>query len=142
MAKPNTRPVKVGRFYLTSHAQNRIVTRDLTADCVVKNLCRKPESISPVVVDKKGPSYNRMNRETTASIDPENKNVATIRRLKTAEAKKYGIKKVELERESERVARLAKEKAASKKTTKRTSDVKNKPRTKAAQKSTKTVKKR
>ncbi len=102
MANEHTRPVKVGRFIVTSHAQNKMILRDIPNEAMVRNLCRKPEAKSPVRYDSTGrPSYNRHNVESTTSINPINKNVATIYPLNEKIAKKYGIKRTHLKTETE-----------------------------------------
>ena len=102
MANKNTRPVKVGRFIVTTHAQNKMILRDIPNEAMIRNLCRKPEAKSPVKYDSIGrPSYNRHNTESTTSINPISKNVATIHALKEEDAKKYGIKRTHLKTETE-----------------------------------------
>ena len=113
MANKNTRPVKVGRFIVTSHAQNRMILRDIPNEAMIRNLCRKPEAKSPVRYDSSGrPSYNRHNTESTTSINPISKNVATIHALKEADARRYGIRRTHLKTEAE----LRKERAFAKTT--------------------------
>ncbi len=98
MAKPNTRPVKVGRFNVTSHAQNKMVKRGIPNEAMIRNLCRKPIAKTPVKNDSTGrPSYKRLNRESEVAINPENKNATTIHPLNDRDAKKYNIDKVHLE---------------------------------------------
>ena len=108
MKKENTHPVKVCRFVVTSHAQNRMVGRGIRNETMIENLCRKPAAKSKVRFSSKGPSYLRMNRDTTTAINPVNKNVTTIRRTKRNEAHKYGFERsdhlvLEWEMPSERV---------------------------------------
>lgn len=129
MAKPNTRPVKVGRYNMTSHAQNRMIKYDFTADCVIHNLCRKPKVKTPVKYDTNGPSYLRINEEITTAINPNNKNVTTLYRTNKPVGKRYGFKvKDHLERESERIVRLAKESASKKSPSKRKPAIRPTPR--------------
>ena len=79
-----------------------MIKRDIPNEAMIRNLCRKPEAKSPVKYDSLGrPSYNRHNTESTTSIDPFNKNVATIHALKKKDAKKYGIKRTHLKTETE-----------------------------------------
>ena len=42
MSNKNTRPVKVGTFNVTSHAQNQMIVRDIPNEAMIRNLCRKP----------------------------------------------------------------------------------------------------
>ena len=93
MSNPNTRPVKVGRFNVTPHAQNKMVERKIRNESMIENLCRKPAAKSPVKIDSNGPSYKRMNKDTTTAINPTNNNVATIYRTNHADAKRYGFQK-------------------------------------------------
>ena len=50
MAKTNTRPIKVGKYNVTSHAQNRIVepNRYLKKTDVVDYLYLKPLTTGPI----------------------------------------------------------------------------------------------
>lgn len=130
MSNEKTRPVKVGRFNVTSHAQNQMIKRDIPNEAMIRNLCKKPVAKSPVKYDSYGrPSYNRHNTESTTSINPRNKNVSTIHALKKTDAKKYGIARTHLKTESE----LRKERRAtvkSRRTTKRTATSKTRKATK------------
>ena len=132
MSNEKTRPVKVGRFNVTSHAQNQMIKRDIPNEAMIRNLCRKPVAKSPVKYDSYGrPSYNRHNTESTTSINPRNKNVSTIHALKKSDAKRYGISRTHLKTETE----LRKERRAApkpRKTTKRTTT--SKKRTNAKRK--------
>lgn len=102
MSNERTRPVKVGRFIVTSHAQNRMVERDIPNEAMIRNLCRKPAAKSPIKYDSIGrPSYDRHNTESTTSINPISKNVSTIHALKKGVAKKYGIARTHLKTETE-----------------------------------------
>lgn len=125
MSNEHTRSVKVGRFNVTSHAQNQMIERDIPNEAMIRNLCRKPVAKSPVKYDSFGrPSYNRHNTESTTSINPKNKNVSTIHALKKADAKKYGIARTHLKTETE----LRKERKVTsnvRKTTRRTTTTKS-----------------
>ena len=73
-------------------------------ESMIENLCRKPAAKSPVKIRSDGPSYLRMNKDTTTAINPVNKNVATIYRTKSSDAKRYGFQKSpHLVRQGERV---------------------------------------
>lgn len=125
MIRPHTRPVKVGRFIVTSHAQNRLVDRDYTAECMIENLCRKPMANTPAKRDAKGLSYHRMGRKMTTAINPTTKRVITIFQTKRKEAKKYGFTPDRnVEKESQRRKRLAEEAALKRKIKKRTTTAK------------------
>ena len=55
MAKKNTKNVKVGKYTITKHAQNRIVeeSRKIDKIDVLENLFTKPNAITPVKIDEK-----------------------------------------------------------------------------------------
>ena len=102
MSNKRTRPVKVGRFIVTSHAQNRMVERDIPNEAMIRNLCRKPAAKSPIKYDSIGrPSYHRHNTESTTTINPISKNVSTIYALNEKVAKRYGIARTHLKTETE-----------------------------------------
>lgn len=102
MARKGTSSVKVGRYNVTSHAQNRMVQRDIPNEAMIKNLCKKAEVISPVKIDSKGrKSYERHNRETTTYINPTNNNVISIHVLNDKVARRNGITKVIMKTQSE-----------------------------------------
>ena len=132
MSNKNTRPVKVGTFNVTSHAQNQMIVRDIPNEAMIRNLCRKPAARSPVKYDSRGwPSYNRHNTESTTSINPANRNVSTIHALKKSDAKRYGIKRTHLKTETE----LRKERRSApktRKTVKKTSSLRTHTKPKAA----------
>lgn len=114
MAKEHTEPVKVGKYVVTSHAQNRMVQRDIPNEAMIRNLVRKPLAVSKVELDSKGrPSYERHNNETTVYINPENKNATSIHVIKNKDAKQYGITRVRMVTQSE----IDKKSASSKSTT-------------------------
>ena len=92
MAKKGTRYVKVGKYYLTSHAQNRIVQKERTMDKVdvLDNLFTKPNAITQVKYNKSGkPSYDRVGKRITTSINPTNNYVATCRPVSKKEIKQF-----------------------------------------------------
>lgn len=94
MAKKSTARVKVGKYTLTSHAQNRMLdkTRPMGKLDVLDNLFTKPHGITAVKIDsKKQPSYNRVGKRITTSINPTNNNVTTCRPVSDAEIKKFDL---------------------------------------------------
>ena len=96
MAKKNTKPVKLGKYTVTSHAQNRTVepSRKTTKIDVVDNLFTKPHAITTVKFDRLGrPSYNRVGKRITTSINPSNNNVVSLRPVSDSEEKKYNLVK-------------------------------------------------
>ena len=102
MAKEHTEPVKVGKYVVTSHAQNRMVQRDIPNEAMIRNLVKKPLAVSKVQHDSKGrPSYERHNNETTVYINPSNKNATSIHVIKEKDAKQYGITRVRMVTQSE-----------------------------------------
>ncbi len=102
MKNPHTRQVKVGRFIVTSHAQNQMVDRGIPNEAMIQNLCHKPEAVSKVTINNKGePSYDRHNRQTTTEINPVKKTVPTIHVLNKKDARKLGIKREHMKTQAE-----------------------------------------
>lgn len=96
MAKPDTKPVHIGKYRITSHAQNRTVekARNLKKRDMVNNLLTKPHAITPVQIDEFGrPSYKRIGKTAVTAINPSNNNVCSIKRTNDKDAKKYKLKK-------------------------------------------------
>lgn len=96
MAKSNTKPVRIGKYNVTSHAQNRTVekARKLRKIDMVDNLLSKPLAITVTKIDKKGrPSYNRIGKKAITAINPQNNNVCSIKRVNDRDAKRYDLEK-------------------------------------------------
>lgn len=95
MLKFNTKPVRVGSYKISSHAQNRIVQKDrcLTKWGLIDNLFTKPNAISKVRGEKPYRSYNRIGKRMTTSINPDTKVVVTARRVSRKEVKEYNLTK-------------------------------------------------
>ncbi len=96
LAKKNTNHVKLGKYTLTSHAQNRVVdpNRKTRKWDVIDNLFTKPHAVTKTKTDHLGrPSYNRIGKIITTSINPKNNNVVSLRPVSNAEEKKYGLKR-------------------------------------------------
>ena len=96
MAKTNTRPIKVGKYNVTSHAQNRIVepNRYLKKTDAVDYLYLKPLTTGPIKYDKKGrPSYSRIGRYAITQINSKNNNLTSIWRTSKIDAKKYHLER-------------------------------------------------
>ena len=94
MAKENTPCVKLGKYTLTSHAQNRVAdpTRKTRKRDVIDNLFTRPHAITKTKTDNRGrPSYNRMGKRITTSINPRNNNVVSLRPVSDSEEKKYNL---------------------------------------------------
>jgi hypothetical protein len=94
MAKKHTAYVDVGKYHLTSHCQSRIVERQIKKRRVIGHFLFRELADSPTKIDEKGqPSYNRIGRRITSSINPSNNNVVTIRNTNKREAKSFGLEK-------------------------------------------------
>lgn len=96
MKKENTKPVKVGEFTISSHAQNRIVepARKVTKTGVVSNLVKRPLGVSQIKYDDDNrPSYNRVGNSVVTSINPKTNVVASVRRTNKKDAKTYNLRK-------------------------------------------------
>ena len=93
MAKPNTKRVKVGRYTLTAHAQNRIVdkTRKISKIDVLENLFTKPNGVTVVKIENKKPSYNRVGKTITTSINPINDFVVTCRPVSRQDRQEFDL---------------------------------------------------
>ena len=97
MSKITTKHVKVGKYTLTSHAQNRIVdkTRKMSKIDVIDNLFTKPNAKTNVKLDEsERPSYNRIGKRITTSINPKNHNVVSCRPISKQEIKKFDLQNV------------------------------------------------
>ncbi len=96
MAKKDTKPVRVGKYTITKHAQNRVALddRNVSKLDMLRNLFGKPNVITNVKYDKTGrPSYNRIDKKTSASINPTTNYVATFRRISEQEERIYKLMK-------------------------------------------------
>ena len=96
MARENTKQVKVGKYTLTSHVQNRIAdkTRKTSKVDVIDNLFTRPNAKTNVRIDEFGrPSYNRVGKRITTSVNPENHNVVSCRPISKQETKKFSEKR-------------------------------------------------
>ena len=97
MARENTKQVKVGKYTLTSHIQNRIAdkTRKTSKVDVIDNLFTRPNAKTNVRIDEFGrPSYNRVGKRITTSVNPENHNVVSCRPISKQEIKKFDLQNV------------------------------------------------
>lgn len=96
MKKENTKNVKLGKYTITSHAQNRLVdsTRKTTKWDVIDNLFTKPHAVTEVKEDQKGRlSYKRVGKRITTAINPTNNKVVSLRPVSKYEKKKYNLTK-------------------------------------------------
>ena len=98
MAKPDTKRVKMGKYTVTSHAQNRTVdpARNLKKKDMVINLLGKTSKNSKSYIHKDGTiQYDRVNdkNRTVTHITEPSKNVKTIQRFhNNAKGKKDAYK--------------------------------------------------
>ena len=94
MAKKNTKRVKVGKYTITKHAQNRIVeeVRNINKIDVLDNLFAKPNGITKVKYNEFGqPSYNRVGKRATTSINPTNNKVVTCRPVSRQDRRDFNL---------------------------------------------------
>lgn len=94
MAKKNTKRVKVGKYTITKHAQNRIAeeTRNINKIDVLDNLFTKPNGITKVKCDELGqPSYYRVGKRATTGINPTNNNVVTCRPVSRQDRRDFNL---------------------------------------------------
>ena len=93
MAKKDTKRVKIGKYTLTAHAQNRIVdrTRKIEKLDVLDNLFTKPNGITKIVYDKNGPSYRRVGKRITTAINPTNNKVTTCLPVSRQDKKEFDL---------------------------------------------------
>lgn len=98
MAKSNTKHVKIGKYKITSHAQNRIVdpTRKLAKKDMVINLFGKESKNSKVYTYKDGSKqYDRVNdkNQTLTYITKKENKVKTIQKYHSnAKGKKHAYR--------------------------------------------------
>lgn len=93
MAKHETKYVRVGKYRLTSHAQNRIVQKERAMDKgdVLDNLFTKPNGLTKTRYDKNGPSYRRVGKRITTALNPKNNNVITCWPVSRQEIKQFDL---------------------------------------------------
>ena len=94
MAKNDTKRVKVGKYTLTKHAQNRIVEESRKIDKwdILDNLFTKPNGVTKTKFDKHNqPSYNRVGKRATTSINPKNNNVVSCRPVSRQEIRDFNL---------------------------------------------------
>ena len=110
MKKEPTKRVTVGKYTITSHAQNRIVeeSRKINKLDVLDNLFSKPNAITKVTYDEKGPSYRRVGKRATTAINPTNNNVTTCRPVSKKEIKQFDLINISKEGRKKYVKRSSK----------------------------------
>lgn len=93
MAKKDTKRVKVGKYVITKHAQNRIVEekRKINKKDILDNLFTKPNGITKVRYNNGRPSYNRVGKRATTSINPTNNYVVTCRPVSKQDKRDFDL---------------------------------------------------
>lgn len=94
MAKENTKHIRVGKYTLTSHVQNRIVNKARKMDKadVLGNLFTKPNGVTQIKHDDFGrPSYNRVGKRVTTSINPTNNKVVSCRPVSKQDRRDFNL---------------------------------------------------
>ncbi len=93
MTSPTTKTVRIGKYKISSHAQNRIAQKDrgLSKWGLIDNLFTKPNAVSSIKGERPFRSYNRIGRRMTTSINPGTNVIATARRVSEAEKRKYNL---------------------------------------------------
>jgi hypothetical protein len=96
MAKENTKAVRIWKYKVTSHAQNRTVQKNRVIRKIdmVDNLLTKPNGITKVHYDNSGPSYLRIGTRVTTAINPKNNKVTTVRPVSRKDRKEFNLVKV------------------------------------------------
>lgn len=93
MANPKTKWVKLNGFNLTSHAQNRIVSRKIKKADVVDHFYSDPLIETPIRKSKSDDTdeYDRIGKKLFSPIAADTNNVKMIRAINKNRAKKYGL---------------------------------------------------
>lgn len=93
MKKNNTKRVKVGKYTITVHAQNRIAeeSRRINKLDVLDNLFTKPNGLSKVKYENRNPSYNRVGKRVTTIINPINNNVVSCRPVSRQDRRDFNL---------------------------------------------------
>lgn len=93
MEKVNTAHIKMGKYILTPHAQNRIAdkTRKINKSDVLSNLFTKPNGITKIKYENNRPSYNRVGKHITTSINPTNNKVVSCRPISKQDRKEFDL---------------------------------------------------
>lgn len=96
MLKKPTKVVRIKKYIITSHAQNRLVEKEraLKKRYVVSNLYTKPLGLSGVKIDDlKRPSYRRVGKWCTAYVNPTNNHVTSLRRPDSNDIREFQLKR-------------------------------------------------
>lgn len=85
--------MKVGKYTLTTHAQNRIVekNRHMNKFDVLDNLFTRPNGITKIVTKKDKPAYKRVGKRITTVINPINNNVTTCIPISRQDKKEFNL---------------------------------------------------
>lgn len=97
MRKENTKKVRVGKYTITSHAQNRIVdiTRKMTKYDVLDNLFTNSNGITEIKYDiNNRPSYERVGKYITTVINPNNNNVVSCRPVSKKDKRDFHLSNI------------------------------------------------
>lgn len=96
MSKPHTKRVKLNKYTLTSHAQNRIAEkpRNITKFDVIDDLYRKELYKSPQRRYVDGTmEYTRIGRRLTSYVASKTNNIKSIHRNNEKDVKRLGLVK-------------------------------------------------
>ena len=93
MRQPHTKRVKIGKYVISSHAQNRLVQKDrkIKKWDMIDNLYSTPNAIEPIKISNFKKSYNRIGKKITTSINPDTNVVATCRPISEKEIRKHKL---------------------------------------------------
>lgn len=93
MAEKETKRVKVGKYTITKHAQNRIAekSRKISKWDVISTLLTKPNGVTQIKYKGGRPSYNRVGKSATASINPINNNVVSCRAVSRQDRNEFDL---------------------------------------------------
>ncbi len=93
MAKPNTKQVRIGKYKVSPHAQNRVAEpgRNLKKSDMTSNLLLKPDYQSKV--DEKHGAYTKVRKKIVTHIMPKTNIVKSIRRTSNTENEIKRLKK-------------------------------------------------
>lgn len=95
MAHPNTKRVKMGKYTISSHAQNRVAqdSRNVTKWDVVDNLFTKPNGKTTISGNGEYKSYARVGKKITTCINPDTNVVSTVRPISRQDKRDFNLVK-------------------------------------------------
>lgn len=93
MARKNTKTIKVWKYTITKHAQNRIAEKErkITKMDILDNLLTKPNGITKIKYKYGKPSYNRIGKRATTCINPNNNYVVTCRPISKQDIRDFDL---------------------------------------------------